>query len=264
MKFLFFVFFLIPIFSQEKIVSLTPSITETLYVLGSSKNVVGITSFCKRVSDSQKVVGSYLDYNIEEIVKLEPDLIFISKEGTKKETVDVLIKFRQTVVVLEPVDNYFEIKQQFLKIAKYLKKEEYAKKILKNYENKLKLTKNKNKISVVCLLSLQPLVAASDSSYIGDIIYYVGADNVIKTKIKYPTITLEELINLNPDFVLVADMGVSYKEIYSFFKPYPQLKFVKDKTIYVVPSDILCQPNIKNFFKSIEIIKNLIYEKKEF
>jgi len=76
------------IYTQQRIVSLTPSITESLYLLGEKDNIIGITTFCKKVSKNQKIVGTYLEPNIEEIVKLNPDIVFISKEGARKEIVE--------------------------------------------------------------------------------------------------------------------------------------------------------------------------------
>jgi iron complex transport system substrate-binding protein len=61
------------------IVSLAPSLTETLFALGLGERVVGVTRYCAHppeVAELQKV-GGHLDPNFEAIVSLEPDLVVV-------------------------------------------------------------------------------------------------------------------------------------------------------------------------------------------
>ena len=253
-KFLLFLLFLFNtsfLFSQERIVSLTPSITETIYLLGEQDNVFGITSFCRRISKKQKIVGTYLEPNIEEIVRLNPDIVFISKEGTRKEIVEKIREFDIKVIVLNPANDFTELKQQFLELAKVLNKQEIAKKIIYEYETKLsKLKRNKSK-RVLCIISFQPIFVASDKSYIGEIIRYAGGENVIKAKISYPQVSIEKILELKPEVIILSTMGSTEYEIKKFFSQYKEIPAVKNNKIFVVPSNILCQPTIKNFYNSV-------------
>ncbi len=63
--------------APSRIVSLAPSITETLYELGAEDRVVGISHFCHKPSRvaGKPRVGSYLSVNYAELERLEPDLI---------------------------------------------------------------------------------------------------------------------------------------------------------------------------------------------
>jgi len=253
-KFLLFLLFLFNtsfLFSQERIVSLTPSITETIYLLGEQDKVVGITSFCRRISKKQKIVGTYLEPNIEEIVRLNPDIVFISKEGTRKEIVEKIREFDIKVIVLNPANDFTELKQQFLELAKVLNKQEIAKKIIYEYETKIsKLKRNKSK-RVLCIISFQPIFVASDKSYIGEIIRYAGGENVIKSKISYPQVSIEKILELKPEVIILSTMGSTEYEIKKFFSQYKEIPAVKNNKIFVVPSNILCQPTIKNFYNAL-------------
>jgi iron complex transport system substrate-binding protein len=66
----------------ERIVSMAPSITETLYELGLGERVVGVTRYCRYPPDAAKKtrVGGHLDPNIEAIVALRPDLVVLLEE----------------------------------------------------------------------------------------------------------------------------------------------------------------------------------------
>jgi len=256
------VFFDILIFAQQKIVSLTPSITESLYLLGEENNVIGITTFCRHISEKQKVVGTYLEPNIEEIVRLNPDIVFISKEGTRKEIVDKIREFGIKVIVLNPANNFTELKQQFLELAKVLNKQEKAKKIIYEYETKLsKLKRNKSK-RVLCIISFQPIFVVTDKSYIGEIIRYAGGENVIKSEINYPQVDIEKILELKPEVIILSSMGSTEYEIKKFFSQYKEIPAVKNNKIFVIPSNILCQPTIKNFYTAVNEVYRILNENK--
>ncbi len=75
-----------------RIVSLAPSLTETLYALGVQDRLVGDTDFCDYPIDAQKKkkVGGIINPNLEEIAALHPDLVLVTKEINRLETVRAL------------------------------------------------------------------------------------------------------------------------------------------------------------------------------
>ena len=66
--------------TPRHIVSLTPSITETLFALGLGDRVVGVTRFCDYPPEARQKpqVGGYADPDVEAVLALEPDLVLIS------------------------------------------------------------------------------------------------------------------------------------------------------------------------------------------
>ncbi|HDJ83979.1 MAG TPA: ABC transporter substrate-binding protein, partial [Desulfurococcaceae archaeon] len=66
--------------NPKRIISLTPSITDTLVMLGLLNRIVGVSSFCKiyvpMVKD-KPIVGSYMNVNWDKINELDPDLILL-------------------------------------------------------------------------------------------------------------------------------------------------------------------------------------------
>jgi iron complex transport system substrate-binding protein len=63
----------------QRIVSLAPSLTETLFALGVGDRVVGVTRYCAYPAEARELprVGGHLDPNFEAIVSLEPDLVVV-------------------------------------------------------------------------------------------------------------------------------------------------------------------------------------------
>ena len=75
-----------------RIVSLAPSVTETIFALGADERLVGDTDYCNYPPEAQKKtkVGGMLNPSIEEVVALRPDLVIVAKTTNRLQTVEAL------------------------------------------------------------------------------------------------------------------------------------------------------------------------------
>ena len=71
--------------TDVRIVSFSPGITQTLVDLGLSSKIVGRTAFCKSISKTIPVVGSYLDIDYERLLRLKPTHVLIQQIKTPKD-----------------------------------------------------------------------------------------------------------------------------------------------------------------------------------
>ena len=76
----------------RRIVSLVPSITQTLYDLGCEDRVVGITGFCPRGTRPKRVVGGTKNLRMRNLMDLKPDLVIGAKEENTQEMVSEISK----------------------------------------------------------------------------------------------------------------------------------------------------------------------------
>ena len=76
----------------RRLVSIAPSITETLYALGLGDRLVGDTDYCDYPPQARAMphVGALLNPNLEKIVALKPDLVLGTDEANRRETADQL------------------------------------------------------------------------------------------------------------------------------------------------------------------------------
>ena len=74
----------IPPGNYQRLVSLTPSVTEILFALGLEDRIRGVTSWCDYPPEVQSLprVGDFLKPNLEAVLDLEPDLIILAPTGT--------------------------------------------------------------------------------------------------------------------------------------------------------------------------------------
>src|SRR5713101_1663378 len=72
----------------QRIVSLVPSVTETLFALGAGERVVGVTSYCTHPPEGiarVAKVGGTKDPHLETILQLAPDLVILNEEENRRE-----------------------------------------------------------------------------------------------------------------------------------------------------------------------------------
>ncbi|HIC90836.1 MAG TPA: ABC transporter substrate-binding protein, partial [Syntrophaceae bacterium] len=126
-----FSFPLKPSNTPQRIVSLGPSLTEELYLLGVEDKIVGVTVYCNRPKEAQdkEKVGTVIKVDVERIISLKPDLLLattLSDPAQMKKIRSLGIK----VVTFPSCRNFSEICEQFLKLGKITGREEKAREII--------------------------------------------------------------------------------------------------------------------------------------
>ena len=211
-----------------KIVSLVPSITETLIHNCTLSEVVGRTKFCihpKTVVKSIKRVGGTKQVNYDIIRSLEPDLIIANKEENTQEMIGVLEKdFPVYVSNIPDILSFFsflETMDQLLQAPSLLK--------LKNEIQNRRSLYQKPSInpSVVYLIWRKPYMTIGGDTFIHNMLEEAGFRNLYSHQSRYPEVTLEDIRDKNPDYILLSS------------EPYPfQQKHISELNVLVSKSKI--------------------------
>jgi len=247
----------------KRIVSLAPSVTESLYELGINEELIANTTYCKDNNLKREKVGNVTDPNVEKIVLLKPDLIIATKEGNYQSVVDKLKRLKLNVFVVEQYSNIEDIYNNFQELADYIGKTEVAEQIIKETKEKIekisKMDKNKNE-KIFWEVGANPLFSVGNKSFINDYNNFINGINIFEDiNISYPNINIESVLAKNPDIIILVNMGdVSEKEIYKWNK-YKNINAVKNKKIFVVDADDIFVPTPKGFLKGIQILQSKIY-----
>ena len=195
-----------------RIISLVPSITETLFDLGlSTAEIVGRTKFCIHPEDLVKkveIIGGTKNLNIEKIKSLKPDLIIANKEENVKGQVEELMKdFNVLLTNIETLeDNYYLIKQ----LGKIFGKEEKAQPFnLKTYEA-FDFKKSEKHLKVAYLIWKNPYMTIGGDTFISRILEELGFENLFRNEKRYPEIVLEDL--KKADLIFLSSEPFPFKE----------------------------------------------------
>mgnify|MGYP001015611247 FL=1 len=233
------------------IISLSPVITEGLYLLGMGDNIIGVTIYCQRPSqakDKQKV-GSVVDVNVEKIVNLKPDIVFAMSHTNTKD----IKKLRDTginVITFDIPKTFERLCEIFLALGKTIGKEKEAIHIVNASKRKVsdirKKTSGMQKQKVFIQIGAKPLFAATDDSFVNDYIEFSGGINIFKDA-GSGLISREEVLKRNPDIILIATMGVAGKDEQKIWHRYKMINAVWNNRIYLVDPYRICSPTPVSF-----------------
>lgn len=192
-----------------RIVSLAPSLTETLYALGVQDRLVGDTDFCDYPSEAQKKtkVGGVMNPNLEEIAALHPDLVLVTKEGNRIETVRALDTLGIPTYATD-AHNVEEIISGTQKLADLLGVPETGRTLATDLQERLadlqaKL-ENIPPSRVLFVVWTEPLISVGKNTFIADALRKAGAVSIVDSTQDWPQMSLEEVARLQPDYLVFA------------------------------------------------------------
>ncbi|USK34551.1 ABC transporter substrate-binding protein [Bacillus sp. F19] len=151
-------------------------------------------------------IGSRYEPNIEMISSLQPDLI-IADLNHHKNIYDQLNEIAPTIVLDDHQANYNQMLDNYLLIAKAIGKEEEGKDRLEEHNQKIEEAKQKLGDTAITVLPTvtnpEGFFAHSDHSYTGSFLTSIGFDDPVKSEDSYPKLSLEQLVETNPQAIFL-------------------------------------------------------------
>jgi len=192
-----------------RIVSLAPSLTETIYALGVQDRLVGDTDFCDYPADALRKtkVGGAINPNLEEIAALHPDLVLITKELNRMETVRALdtLGIPSYATDAHTVDDIITTTQ---KLADLLGVPEAGKSLTADLRQRLAALHTSLQSSpptrVLFVVWTDPLISVGKGTFIADAIRQADGVSIVESAQDWPQINLEEVVRLQPDYLVFA------------------------------------------------------------
>jgi iron complex transport system substrate-binding protein len=199
---------LLTLTANERIISLSPSITEIIFALEKGESLVGTTSYSLHPKEAQKItiVGGYENPNIEKILALSPTLVV--GQDFSQNTLEKLkyFKVKTLMVNLKTIKN---IKNSINILASQLKSKN-GDKLIQNIEDATKeASKNKTPHSVMIVYGLRDnlrssVYIAGHDIFFEDIIKLSSNTNAYTaTSTSQPVLNYENIIALNPDQIII-------------------------------------------------------------
>jgi len=247
-----------------RIVSLAPNITREIHDLGSEHLLVGATSYTILSAASRiQVVGSPGRINIEKTFSLKPQLVLASTDCNSKSDIEALRKLGCTVHIFQGCESFECMCTAFEELAAMLGRSQQAGKILGDVRSQIEViqtkVKSRKNMKIFWQLGENPLVSASDDTFSGELLIRAGCRNIFgKAPMHYPRVNAQEVIRLNPDvIVVVTQMGQPQGE--SAWERYTSLNAVKNRRVYEIPADLVCQPTPVMYLKGYKAIVALLH-----
>jgi len=237
--------------TYERIISLTPSITETLFALGVGDHVVGVTDACDYPpeANTKSHVCSWFAPDMGCITALEPDLVL--GLSTAHQRLALLLKSRNIKLVLfNPVTVDHALSDMIslgtllgiIETAELLVQE--LKHRMQKLAGKVKQVKPEERLTVSRVLDIEGenLIVAGPKSFQYDVIKKAGGKNVT-TAINeaYPTVSFQSLKTWNPDMIFLCGTDQSYISRLQTDLLWQSLAAIQNGKIYLFDCGLTCR-----------------------
>jgi iron complex transport system substrate-binding protein len=193
----------------RRVVSLAPSITETLYALGLQDRLVGDSDYCDYPPDAKQKphVGGTITPSVEAIASLHPDLVLVNKGINRLDTVNSLASLGIPSYATDP-HSVAEILTSTQQLAALMGAAQTGDTLATELRRELAQTQQRVASfpprRVLYIVWPQPLISVGQDTFIADALRYSGALSVVNEPQSWPQISLEEIARVQPDFLVFS------------------------------------------------------------
>jgi iron complex transport system substrate-binding protein len=229
-----------------RLVSLAPSITETLFALGLGNQLVGDTDYCDfpPAARQKAHVGSILNPNLERIVALKPDLVLGSPGANRRETADQLERLGVPVYGVK-AESVEETLRSIEDLGHVLGRESEAQGLVASLGRRIAAVEHRaarRNPKVLFVVWYRPLTTAGPHTFIDDVIRRAGGVPINDgLNGEWPHLSLEEALHRDPDVILFPSseaFSPSLDEL-ARLPGWKDLRAVKMHQLYFIPETII-------------------------
>jgi len=232
----------------QRIVSLSPSITEILFSLELGDEVVGVTDACDYPEEARNKtsVGGYFATSLEAIIVQEPDVVFSDGHDPVCAQLDGL---GVTMVVLQPKDINGILRDIEL-VGEITGKEIKAEELIAEMEGRIgsvaAKTAGGQKPTVFYVIDVsEPSKpwTAGNGSFVDALISLAGGQNIAKTASPWAQFSLEALVSADPELIIVdASHGAASIPDFKTLPGWKEMSAVKEGKVYRIDGDLTSRP----------------------
>ena len=208
--------------TPNNIISTVPSQTELLHYLGLENEVTGLTKFCihpKQWHQTKTRIGGTKTLNIATITALQPQLIIANKEENTKAQIDELAALFP--VWISDVNNVTDALQMIEMIGSMTSKESAAKELTAQIALQLNtlsehtkafINNQTKRLKTAYLIWKDPYMTVGGDTFINSIMELAGFTNVFKHIARYPVITIQDLIDIDCNLLILSSEPYPFKQ----------------------------------------------------
>jgi iron complex transport system substrate-binding protein len=248
----------------DRIVSLVPSVTETLFALGIGDEVVGVSSYDDYPPAVTRLprVGSFLTPNLEAIAALRPTIVMGRGISSNQRELHALRALGYETLMLED-DSLAQIEQSIRTLGKRMGRASQADEIVASIEANVSDVRARvhpyPQRRTLMLVGHQPIVAVGTGTYLDDLLKVAGADNIADAAAQqWPQLSIEYIVAMRPEVIIDGQMGTDPQSPSQYWNTYPTIPAVTNHRVVGYPEDPTLHPGPR-VGGTLEMIAKLVH-----
>ena len=228
----------------QRIISLSPSITEMLFAAGAEKQIIGVVSYSDFPQQAKQIpsVGSSNSLDLEKIINLKPDLIIAWKSGNPYKQIEKLKLLGYPVFISEPqiLEGIASNIKRYGLLSGNIKISQQQSQLFLTGINKLKRQyQDKSTISVFVQIWDKPIMTIGSQHIISQVIQLCGGKNIFDSSDITLTPDIESIIQHKPELILSTGMASIAKNWLKRWENWTMIPAVKNNHLYSTNPDLL-------------------------
>ncbi|GGF73629.1 cobalamin-binding protein [Alteromonas lipolytica] len=209
----------------ERIITLSPHLTEWIYSLGLEDKLVGVSAFSDYPAEASEkpVVADYQGVDFTALMALEPDLVLAWGGGNKPQDITRLKSLGIPVFISQP-DTLDAIASEILEVARLAGADEQSQTLVHQYRTQLakiqQQYQHKPVVKVFYYMWSQPLMTIGKAAWANKFLTTCGAQSIFNdSPIDYPQVSVKQVLLRQPQ-LLVAASDQSMQTLENFWAPH--------------------------------------------
>ncbi|MFZ1701580.1 MAG: cobalamin-binding protein [Pyrinomonadaceae bacterium] len=227
-----------------RIVSLAPNLTEMIFAVGAGDRLVGVTTFCNFPEQANSIakIGDTMTPNMESIVALRPDVVFVSTASQIETFTKTLSDNGIAVYVTNPI-TIEDVLKNLKQLGELFRTEPVADALVSDLKQRINRVSDRvgldERTRVFVQISREPLFTIGKESFLNAVLVKAGGVSVTAdVETAFPKLSKETALALRPDVIILSESDDNL-EPNEVFRNSPA---VKNGRVYMVNADILSRP----------------------
>lgn len=243
----------------DRAVSLAPNLTEMIFAVGAGDRLVGVTTFCDYPAEAKSIqkVGDTQTPNIERIISLQPQVVFVSTASQLESFTDVLDE-RGIAVFVTDAASLDHVFKHLLQLGEIFGTGDQADKLVNDLQERVarirQSTAASEPVRVFLQISNEPLFTIGKDSFVTELISTAGGISVTaNVPGGYPRLSKETASAMNPDVIILSDSDDNKEPNAAFVNS----SAVRSGAIFRIDPDIISRPGPRSV-DALESIAKLL------
>ena len=231
-----------------RIVSLTPSVTETLFALGAGREVVGVSQYCDYPPSVAQLprVGSFITPNVEAIAALRPTLVVGLASASALREIRALRAMGLATLMVDD-GSVAAIEDSIVRVGDRIGRGARARELVRALRDQVGAVqlrlRDQPRRSVLMVVGHQPMVAVGRGTFLDDLLTLADAANIAAAANQaWPRLSVEYIIASRPEVILDGQMGTDPSTPDAFWSKYPTIPAVHNHRVVGYPDDPTLHP----------------------